>query len=75
VFLVNSRYPYFRDTNQIFYRTMKITVLKIKFWKAALLPKVQGYFAKFLHLRSFIALVYSTHPPVLDFIYLKDFTN
>ena len=41
---------------------------------APLLPKLQGYFAKFLHLCSSIALVYSTYPPVLDFIYLKDFT-
>jgi len=35
-----------------------------------LLPKLQSYFAKFLQLCSSIALVYSTHPPVLDFIYL-----
>ena len=75
MFLVNSRYPYFRDTNQTLYLMVKITKGEIKFWKAPLLPKLQGYFAKFLHLRSFIALVYSTHPPVLDFIYLKDFTN
>jgi len=36
---------------------------------ALLIPKLQSYFAKFLHLLSPIALVYSTHPPVLDFIY------
>jgi len=35
---------------------------------ALLIPKLQSHFAEFLQLYSSIALVYSTHPPVSDFI-------
>ena len=44
-------------------------MFRVSFQNALLIPKLQSYFAKFLHLLSSIALVYSTHPPVLDFIY------
>jgi len=33
-----------------------------------LIPKLQSHFAEFLQLYSSIALVYSTRPPVSDFI-------
>ena len=33
-----------------------------------LIPKLQSHFAEFLQLYYSIALVYSTHPPVSDFI-------
>jgi hypothetical protein len=73
VFLVNSRYPYFRDTysllKKIFPKPEGCQVTSIVIEYALLLPKLQSYFAKFLHLLSSIALVYSTRPPVLDFIY------
>jgi len=71
VFLVNSRYPYFRDTYIILVLIiMNCFIQFLRIHKhALLLPKLQSYFAKFLHLHSSIALVYSTRPPVLDFIY------
>lgn len=76
MFLVNSRYPYFRDTysllKKIPLRFENLKTISVVIEYALLLPKLQSYFAKFLHLLSSIALVYSTRPPVLILYILLD---
>ena len=42
---------------------------KVSLIKAPFIPKLQGHFAEFLQPHSFIALVFSTYPPVSVLIY------